>query len=544
MEPLSPSSPLPARAPDVGDLALGRDELAVLLAINRAIGRHLHRDELFGAMATCLKAVVPTDRFGIELPVEGERLQGHLLTPRGPGEEPTRPTLLPARGTACDWVLQNHDWIVVARRDELRERFPVTFEVMRTEAMESLCALPLLIGESCRAVLFFMAAAPGAYAHMRRALLEQIASAVAVALDDCLAHEEVRRLRDRLAAENSYLREEIKGDHPFDEIVGNGPELRQVLAWIERVAPTDATVLILGETGTGKELVARAIHERSARRERSLVKLNCAAIPAGLVESELFGHVRGAFSGALANRVGRFELADRGTIFLDEIGELALDVQVKLLRVLQEREFEPVGSSEARRVDVRVIAATNRDLERAVAEGRFRADLFYRLNVLPIRVPPLRERRGDIPALVRHLAARAAREIGKPLEGVSHETLERLTAYDWPGNVRELQNVIERALIVGTSPMLEVAPELMRVDGAATPMTGAAPAPPPSGEAREASGASLGDVSREHIRRVLEGCAWKIEGPSGAAARLGLKPSTLRSRMNALGLRKPASVSS
>ncbi len=365
-----------------------------------------------------------------------------------------------------------------------------------------------------------------------------------MALDDCLAHEEVRRLRDRLAAENSYLREEIKGDHPFDEIVGNGPELRQVFAWIERVAPTDATVLILGETGTGKELVARAIHERSARRERSLVKLNCAAIPAGLVESELFGHVRGAFSGALANRVGRFELADRGTIFLDEIGELALDVQVKLLRVLQEREFEPVGSSEARRVDVRVIAATNRDLERAVAEGRFRADLFYRLNVLPIRVPPLRERRGDIPALVRHLAARAAREIGKPLEGVSRETLERLTAYDWPGNVRELQNVIERALIVGTSPLLEVAPELMRVDGATTPMTGAAPAPPASDEAREASGASLGDVSREHIRRVLERCAWKIEGPSGAAAWLGLKPSTLRSRMNALGLRKPASVSS
>src|SRR5437762_5414201 len=332
---------------------------------------------------------------------------------------------------------------------------------MRTGSMESLCALPLITGGSCRAVLFFMAAAPGAYRHVRRTLVEQIASAVAAALDDCLAHEEVRRLRDQLAAENVYLREELKRDHHFDEIIGNSQELRQVMALIERVAPTNATVLIVGETGTGKELVARALHEHSARRERSLVKVNCAAMPAGLVESELFGHERGAFTGALEKRIGRFALADGGTIFLDEIGDIPPDVQLRLLRVLQEHEFEPVGAARTMKVDVRVIAATNRDLARAVADGSFRVDLFYRLNVFPIPMPPLRERRGDIPLLVHYFIDKYAVKIGRPVNAVSNDTMQRLLRYSWPGNIRELENVIERAMILSAGPALEVGPQLL-----------------------------------------------------------------------------------
>jgi formate hydrogenlyase transcriptional activator len=516
--------------PDEPETALGRDELAALLAINRTIGRHLRRDQLFGALATCLKTVVSTDRFGIELPIEGERLQGHLLTPRGVDEEPTRPTVLPARGTACDWVLHHREWLVFSRRDELRERFPVTFDVMQSGSMESLCALPLMTEEGCRAVLFFMAAAPGAYRQLRRGVLEQIASAVAVALDHCLAHEEVRRLRDQLAAENVYLREEIKQDHHFDEIVGNSPTLRQMIALIQRVAPTDATALILGETGTGKELVVRALHERSARRERPLVKVNCAAIPAGLVESELFGHEKGAFTGAAEKRTGRFALADRGTIFLDEIGDIPLEVQVRLLRVLQEREFEPIGSSKTVTVDVRVIAATNRDLAAAVAAGSFRADLFYRLNVFPIQVPPLRARREDVAPLVHYFIRKYATKIGKHIESVSESTMQRLVAYSWPGNIRELENVIERAVILSPGPSLEVEAQVVPAPSAGSPgdQTGAETETTPT----------LEESARFHILHTLKSCGWVVDGPRGAAAILGVHPNTLRSRMKKLGIRR------
>jgi len=521
-----------ASAPDLGrdELAALLDqqrrmgeELGALLDVNRAVGRHLGRDQLFGALAASLRKLIETDRFGIELPIEGERLQGHLLTPRGPAAEPTVPTVLPAAGTACDWVLQNREWIVTDTREELRTRFPITFDVMTRESQESLVAMPLQTGERCRGVLFFMAARPGAYRELRRGLLEQVASAVAVALDDCLAHEEVRALRDRLAAENRYLQEEIRQDHHFGDIVGESPAWRQVLSLVSAVGPTPSTVLIIGETGTGKELVARAVHDASARRERPLVKLNCAAISPGLVESELFGHVKGAFTGALGDRTGRFELADGGTIFLDEVGELPLDTQAKLLRVLQERELEPVGSSETRRVDVRVIAATNRNLEDEVAAGRFRSDLFFRLNVLPIRVPPLRERREDVRLLAHFFTDRFARQLAKPIEEIAPETLERLAAYDWPGNVRELQNLIERAVVLARGRVLELGPELL------------APAAAPE----SAAPASLEQVARQHVLEVLERCGWRIEGADGAAASLGLSPSTLRSRMKKLAIERP-----
>jgi len=509
------------------------EEREALLNINRAIGRHLNRDELFGALASCLQAVVPAERFGIELPIAGDQLKGHILSPRPGQPQPTQTTVLPARGTACDWVLQNRDWVVVETRDELRERFPVTYRVMQEQNMQSLCALALVTGGLSRGALFFMSSAAGAYRNASQSLLEQVAEAVAVALDDCLAHEEVRRLRDQLAAENVYLQEEIQSEHNFEEIVGNCPALLATLKQAEQVAHTDSTVLILGETGTGKEVIARAIHNRSARKDRALVKVNCGAISAGLVESELFGHVKGAFTGALANRDGRFKLADGGTLFLDEVSELPPDTQVKLLRVLQEQEFEPIGSSVTVKVDVRIIAATNRDLEERVREGKFRADLFYRLNVFPITVPPLRKRGADISLLTIFLMEKFARKLGKEVNRISEETMRRLTNYAWPGNIRELQNVIERAVILSPGPTLALDREQLLVPLAAAPPS------EPASSASSTESASLSDVERRHIQSVLEQTGWVIEGARGAARILSLHPNTLRFRMQKLGIVRP-----
>jgi len=526
--------------------------MAVLLDVNRAIGRHLERDELFGALAACLRNVFETDRFGIELPIEGERLQGHLLTPSGEKKQPTRVKVLPAQGTACNWVLQNRKWLVSSTREELSERFPLTFEVMTKEGMESLCAMPLVSDDRARGVLFFMAARKAAYGGLRRGLLEQVTSAVAVALDDCLAHEEVRRLRDQLAAENAYLQEEIRSEHNFEEIVGNSPALLALLQQIDQVAPTDATVLISGETGTGKELIARAIHKSSGRKERALVKVNCAAISAGLVESELFGHVKGAFTGAIEKRVGRFELANGGTIFLDEVGELPLETQVKLLRVLQEHEYEPVGSSQSAEVDVRIIAATNRDLQAAVRAGRFRDDLFYRLNVFPIHVPPLRERSSDIPSLALFFVSRFARQFGKTVEAISQEAMDRLSQYSWPGNIRELQNIIERAVVLSHGPMLSLGVEqISEPETNSGKALAAAAAPGATASSMGLPGVkrissspkqpqTLAEIQRRHMLEVLDQASWIIEGENGAAKCLDLHPNTLRSRMKKIGIRRPA----
>ena len=321
-----------------------------------------------------------------------------------------------------------------------------------------------------------------------------------------------------------YLMEEIRSDR--DAMVGDSPALRRVLEQIAQVSTTDSTVLIQGETGTGKELVARAIHERSPRRERPLVKVNCAALPRDLVESELFGHEKGAFTGATQQRRGRFELADGGTLFLDEAGELPLEAQAKLLRVLQEREFDRVGGTRSLRTDVRVIAATNRDLHARVAAGGFRADLYYRLNVFPILVPALRERRDDIPGLVRHFAAKAARKLGRTLDGISPAFVERAGVHDWPGNIRELENLVERAIIMSNGGVLD-AVELF------------SPASPSEKAPSVAAGdATLEEMERAHIRRVLESTRWAIEGERGAARILGLNPSTLRGRLRKLGIRK------
>jgi formate hydrogenlyase transcriptional activator len=353
------------------------------------------------------------------------------------------------------------------------------------------------------------------------------------------ALQQVQMLQKKLEAENVYLQEEIQREHNFEEIVGNSTALLEVLRKVETVAPTDSTVLILGETGCGKELIARAIHSRSARKNRPLVKLNCGAIPTGLVESELFGHMKGAFTGALERRVGRFELADGGTLFLDEVSELPLDTQVKLLRVLQEHEFEPLGSSRTIRVDVRIITASNRDLEKAVQESRFRADLYYRLNVLPMTLPPLRRRRSDIPVLASFFIDRFNRQFGKRITGVTQDSIELLTRYDWPGNIRELQNVVERAVVLSAGPVLRLGPDLLPVT-ASSPANNDAVASVSGngGPGSAAELASLEEVEKRHIQEVLKQTDWVIEGPRGAAKILNLHPNTLRSRMKKLGIQR------
>lgn len=324
---------------------------------------------------------------------------------------------------------------------------------------------------------------------------------------------------------------EFRKEHNFDEILGNSPELLKLLDRVESAAPTNANVLIIGETGSGKELIARAIHNRSARRNSALVKVNCGAIPSGLVESELFGHVKGAFTSASERRTGRFELANHGTLFLDEVGELPLETQVKLLRVLQEQEFEPVGSNHTIKVNVRIIAATNRDLDKAVQSGRFRSDLYYRLNVIPLHVPSLRERRSDIPLLVMSFLRQFAARMGKPVPFVSPETMRLLVEYPWPGNIRELQNVIERGVVLSRGSALVLAEDLLPVEES---QGDAGPVP----KAEPVSSDSLESVQRRHILRVLERTDGLISGPNGAGAILDLHPNTLRSLMDRLGIRR------
>jgi len=335
---------------------------------------------------------------------------------------------------------------------------------------------------------------------------------------------EIGQLKDRLEEENVYLRQEMQNSREHEEIVGRSDILRFSLAKIEQVAGTDANVLLLGETGTGKELFARAIHNQSSRKGRPLVKVNCASLPSSLIESELFGHVKGAFTGALADKVGRFQLADGGTIFLDEIGELDPDLQTKLLRVLQEGEFERIGDARTLRVDVRVIAATNRDVQEAMDEGSFRPDLYYRLAVFPVELPPLRLRREDIPLLVWHFVEKKQRRLGKNINRISKKVMKSLVDNDWPGNVRELENVVERAIILSPGPSLELEGPFKK---------------PAVARCAEGASSNLEDVDRAHIVSVLEECNWRIKGVGATAERLGLKPSTLRYRMKKLGIERP-----
>jgi formate hydrogenlyase transcriptional activator len=410
-----------------------------------------------------------------------------------------------------------------------------------TEGIRSYCVIPLVVMGKSLGTFTVWSETRNRYSETDVELLQEVANQCALAIANMRSYEEIAALKARLEKENVYLQEEIRTVHNFEEIVGNSPTLLELLRRVDQVAPTDSSVLIYGETGTGKELIARAIHNRSNRKSRPLVKVNCSAISAGLVESELFGHVKGAFTGAFERRIGRFELADGGTIFLDEVGELPLETQVKLLRVLQEREFEPVGSNRSVHVDVRIIAATNRNLQESINEGRFRSDLYYRLNVFPLEVPPLRERSSDIPQLAMFFLSRYSRNLGKRIDGISAAATESLKTYSWPGNVRELQNVIERALILGRGPILELEPDLISVSppGALRDTArevGRLPQPSEPSSAFK----TLEEVERTHISNVLQQTHGVIEGANGAARTLGMHPNTLRHRMEKLGIKRSA----
>jgi formate hydrogenlyase transcriptional activator len=398
----------------------------------------------------------------------------------------------------------------------------------------SLCLYPLIVRERVLGVLGFGTSRENAFTEDDLSFFGQVANQIALAVENSLAYGQVSELKDKLAQENVYLESEIRSELYFEEIVGNSEPLRRVLQEIEIVAPADSTVLIYGETGTGKELIARALHNLSSRKPNAFVKLNCAAIPTGLLESELFGHEKGAFTGAITQRVGRFELANRGTIFLDEIGEIPLELQPKLLRVLQEREFERLGSARTIRTDARLIAATNRDLKTMVEEHRFRSDLYYRLDVFPIRVPSLRERKEDIPLLVRHFVKEFSRRNQRVIDTIPSETMQALVRYHWPGNIRELQNVIERAVIISRGPVLNVALAGLTPDVASTsaPVVTTAKSAP-----HESLQEMLEATERNQILRALEEANGVVAGPNGAAARLGLKRSTLQLRMQRLGIR-------
>jgi len=506
-----------------------------LLEINNLMIGNLTQDALFRAIAHAVRRVIPFDRTAVCLhdPTR-DVLRVAIVESSLPFNRFTVGMELAVAGTHIGHVFRSQKPLL--RGDVEAEQEYASEQPNVTDGVHSQLVVPLIGRGTSIGTLSVSSTARRQYTTSDAIFLQEVANQVAMAIQNMKAYEEISMLKARLERENVYLQEEIGTEHNFGEMIGSSPALLEVMRKVERVAPTDATVLISGETGTGKELVAHAVHARSPRRGRPLVKVNCGAISAGLVESELFGHVKGAFTGALERRTGRFGVADGGTIFLDEIGELPLDTQVKLLRVLQDGEFEPVGSSTTQRTDVRVIAATNRDLEEAVRSGRFRADLFYRLNVFPIHTPPLRERVEEIPQLVTFFVGRFARRFANAAERVSSETMDRLVNYSWPGNVRELQNVVERAVVLATGPTLEIGPELLGTGkGAGREAVIASPPPEPGGRGLDDV---LKDVETRHVRAALEQAGWVIEGARGAARILGLHPNTLRSRIEKLGIRR------
>lgn len=494
----------------------------ILLEINNVLIAKLDRESLFHAIAKTLHEIVSFDGAAICLndpEKDGFRLFALETSslPRyefGVGKEFER------QGSHVGWVLDHGRSLL--RRDLMREREFAVEEQLFAQGIRSYMAVPLFSRGKAFGTLNVASRTPDLYSPDKVSFLEEIAKQVSLAVENAWAFEEIAQLKARLEQEKLYLQEEIKTEHNFEEIVGRSRALKAMLKAIETVAPTDASVLILGETGTGKELVARAIHNLSPRKDKTLVKVNCAALPSGLIENELFGHEKGAFTGALTKKVGRFELANGGTIFLDEIGDLPLDLQAKLLRVLQEGEFERVGGSGTIKVNVRVIAATNRDLEAAIKEGKFREDLFYRLNVFPIQLPPLRERKEDIPLLVRYFVRKHSAKLGKKLESITENTMQILLSYPWPGNVRELENVIERSVITSQGDRLDLDNWLQR------PETGPTKKPVPT----------LAELDREHILKILKLTGWKVSGNRGAARVLGLKPTTLEARMKKLGIKR------
>jgi formate hydrogenlyase transcriptional activator len=500
-----------------------RTKLKLILDLNNSVISNLELKQLIEAISPNIRNVMQLDAVALMLPAAGNRgLEVYALDfPDGKGH--IRPgVVLSEEGHPGKVFSTRKPWI-----GDLSEERPQYFgrETALQEGFKALCLLPLVRGGRALGVLSVARLRKDSFTNQDVDFLIQIAGQIAIAIDNALSYRKISELSDKLAQEKLYLEDEIRSELNFEEIVGNSAVLRRALRQVEAVAPTDSTVLIHGETGSGKELIARAVHKLSQRHSHAFVKLNCAAIPTGLLESELFGHEKGAFTGAIAQRIGRFELASQGTIFLDEIGEIPLDLQPKLLRVLQEREFERLGSSRTLRSDARLIAATNRDLTAMVDAQKFRSDLFYRLNVFPIYVPPLRERTEDIPFLLRHFVQHLGRLMKKQIDTISSETMNAIVRYPWPGNIRELQNVIERAVILSSGkelkvPIADLKPRLVQNGSGNGIMT-------------------LEEMERRHIIHVLNQTNWVFSGPNGAAARLGMKRPTLQFRMRKLGISRP-----
>ena len=499
-------------------LARERDRSRLLLEINNTLVSNLNLRELLSAISHCLNTVIPHDAASLAL--YDESLKALRLTaldfpdhdkPCAAGD------VIPLEGTPAGLALTTREPVLSDYSTETAHAV--------SAGLKSGCTAPLLFRDRVLGTLAIKSLRENAFSREDAELFGQVAKQVAIAVENAIAYSQIETLKDKLKEEKLYLEEEIRTEYNFEEIIGNSPALKRALQDVETVAATDSTVLIFGETGTGKELIAHAIHNLSQRRERTLVRVNCAAIPTGLLESEFFGHEKGAFTGAIDRRIGRFELADQGTIFLDEVEDIPLELQSKLLRVLQEQEFERLGSSRTLRVSVRVVAATNGDLAELVAEKKFRNDLFYRLNVFPINVPSLRERPEDIPLLVNFFTHKFAKQMKKSIQSVPRETMAALTTYHWPGNIRELQNLVERGVILSRGSSLEIPlAELKQSTRASNHTNGST---------------SLEVVEREHILRVLSESSWVIGGPAGAAARLGLNRTTLNHRMRKLGIARP-----
>jgi formate hydrogenlyase transcriptional activator len=498
-----------------------RDRLSALLEINNAVVACLSPKPLFQAISASLRRTFGLDYASL-LIYDGEISALRLQTPdlsHGVGAIREN-AVVPLDDSVAGLVFRTRQGRVFSLQ-EVTAISKSTGEIMGREGLHSICCMPLVSHGAALGTLNLGSRQESFFTEGDLQFFSQAAGQVAIALENALSFQRIEELNARLAEEKVYLEDEIRTDNRFEEIVGQSRVLKAVLKQVETVAPTDSTVMIYGETGTGKELLARAIHDLSSRRQGTFVKLNCAAIPMGLLESEMFGHEKGAFTGAIAQRIGRFELANRGSMFLDEVGEIPLELQTKLLRVLQEREFERLGSSRTIKTDARLVAATNRNLAELVEERQFRADLYYRLNVFPITVPPLRERRDDIPLLVRYFVQQFARRMNRRITSIPSDAMQALTRYQWPGNIRELQNFIERAVIV--SPGLTLQAPVRELKG-------------PKSAASASAAVTLADAESEAIECALRESDGKVGGPQGAAAKLGMKRTTLQAKMRKLGI--------
>jgi formate hydrogenlyase transcriptional activator len=502
-----------------------KDRLKLILDLTNQVVSNLELSELLHAVSSSVRRVMGCDAAAVMLPDEdGKNLRVHALDYPDSRGFFVEGAMAPIEGSLPGDAYLTGKPIVLNRLDP--ETLPAEmYRKAKGEGMNSFCDLPLVSRKRLLGVLAVARREENTFDEDQVNFLTQVANQVAIAIENSKAYSEVAELKNKLAQEKLYLEDEIRGEMDFEGIVGQSSGLRHVLNLVETVAPSDSTVLLLGETGTGKELIARAIHDRSRRKDRTLVKLNCAAIPTGLLESELFGHERGAFTGAISQKIGRLELADQGTLFLDEVGDIPIDIQPKLLRALQEREFERLGSTRTKKVDVRLVAATNRNLEKMVEGREFRSDLYYRLNVFPIRIPPLRERPEDIPLLVRYFTQKYARRMEKQIESIPAAVMKKLSSWHWPGNIRELENFIERSVILTHGPTLQVP---------IGELTNHAPA------LTHSVATDLGE--REKILRILKETKGRVAGADGAAARMGLKRTTLISRMKKLGIQPRAIV--